>query len=371
MSRDVRSPEGGAAAGRGVAGGRDSAAAGRDIGAGRGVAAASRGAWRSPVVRLVAGLAVSAAFLAVTVSRVDLGETARALASAAPGGVLLAIVLVLVELTIRAERWRILLHPSAQVPLRSAFAYLTVGYFANTLLPARLGDAARAYLAARSFGISTLVTLGTVVVERVTDTAVILLVVLLAGLAVAPGSQIAGSAAVLTAVVLIGLAVAVVAAIVVLRSGLLDRRYGRQVRAVVARVAEGAAAVRRPRGAALVLGLTILPFGVGVCTFGAISGALSLPLDPAEWALVLGVLALSTAIPAAPGSLGTYEFAGVTVLGILGIGPSQALAATVLIHVIAALPPALLGLASTLILHVRIADLQIAGSELAPGSAEG
>jgi uncharacterized protein (TIRG00374 family) len=110
---------------------------------------------------------------------------------------------------------------------------------------------------------------------------------------------------------------------------------------------------------------------VGVCTFGAISGALSLPLDPAEWALVLGVLALSTAIPAAPGSLGTYEFAGVTVLGILGIGPSQALAATVLIHVIAALPPALLGLASTLILHVRIADLQTAGSAPAPVSAEG
>jgi glycosyltransferase 2 family protein len=365
VSRDVRSPEGGAAGGRGLA------AAGRGVVASHGLAAAARGAWRSPVVRLVAGLAVSAAFLAVTVSRVDLGETAQALASAAPGGVLLAIALVLVELTIRAERWRILLHPSAQVPLRSAFAYLTIGYFANTLLPARLGDAARAYLAARSFGISTLVTLGTVVVERVTDTAVILLVVLLAGLAVAPGSQIAGSAAVLTAVVLIGLAVAVVVSVVVLRSGLLDRRFGRQIRAVVARVAEGAAAVRRPRGAALILGLTILPFGVAVCAFGATSGALGLPLGPAEWAFVLGVLALSTAIPAAPGSLGTYEFAGVTALGILGIGPSQALAATVLIHVIAALPPALLGLVATLVLHVRIADIEAAGNVPATGAAEG
>ena len=336
-----------------------------------GPAAAARGAWRSPVVRLVAGLVVSAAFLAVTVSRVDLGETARALASAAPAGVLLAIVLVLVELVIRAERWRILLHPSAQVPLRSAFAYLTVGYFANTLLPARLGDAARAYLAGRSFGISSLVTLGTIVVERVMDTAVILLVVLLAGLAVAPGSQIAGSAAVLTAAVLIGLAACVVVGVVALRSGLLDRRYGRQVRAVVARVVEGTAALRRPRGAALILGLTVLPFGVAACAFGATSTALGLPLGPAEWALILGVLALSTAIPAAPGSLGTYEFVGVTALGILGIGPSQALAATVLIHVIATLPPALLGLGATLILHVRIADLQAAGSVPAAVAAEG
>jgi hypothetical protein len=47
----------------------------------------------------------------------------------------------------------------------------------------------------------------------------------------------------------------------------------------------------------------------------------------------------------------------VTALGVLGVGPSQALAATVLLHVIATLPSALLGLGATLVLHVRIADL--------------
>ncbi len=301
-------------------------------------------------------------FLAITVSRVDLGETARALASAAPAGVLLAISTNLVELTIRSERWRILLRPSANVPLRSAFAYLTIGYFANAVLPARLGDPARAYLAGRAFGISSLTTLGTIVVERVSDALTILVVVLIAGIIVAPGSELSGSAAVLTAVALAGIAAAVIVAIIALRSGLLERGFGRRVRAIVARVGEGAAALRRPQGAALILGLTILPFGVAICTFGAVSWALGLPLDPIQWAFVIGVLALSTAIPAAPGSLGTYEFAGVTALGILGIGPSQALAATVLVHVIAALPPALLGLVATLVLHVRIADIEAAGA---------
>ena len=147
----------------------------------------------------------------------------------------------------------------------------------------------------------------------------------------------------------------------------MDAPSGRSL----ARIAEGAAVMRRPRGAALVLGLTALPFGVAICTFGATSGALGLPLDPVEWAFVLGVLALSTAIPAAPGSLGTYEFAGVTALGVLGIGASQALAATVLIHVIATLPAALLGLAATLVLHVRIADIEAAGTMPANVSAEG
>jgi hypothetical protein len=338
---------------------------------GRGLASAAKGAWRNPVVRLITGLAISVAFLAITVSRVDLGETARALAGAAPAGVLLAIAINLVELTIRAERWRVLLHPSANVPLRSAFAYLTIGYFANAVLPARLGDPARAYLAGRAFQISSLTTLGTIVVERVSDALTILVVVLIAGIVVAPGSELAGSAAVLTAVALAGLAIAVIVGIIVLRSGLLDRGFGQRLRAVVARVGEGAAVLRRPRGAALIFGLTILPFGVAVCTFGAVSGALGLPLNPIQWAFVIGVLALSTAIPAAPGSLGTYEFAGVAALGILGIGPNQALAATVLIHVIAALPPALLGLAATLVLHVRIADIEAAGAAPAAVAADG
>jgi hypothetical protein len=337
----------------------------------RGVSGAVKRAWRSPVVRLITGLAISVVFLAITVSRVDLGETARALSNAAPGGILLAIALVLVELTIRAERWRILLHPCAAVPLRSAFAYLTIGYFANAVLPARLGDPARAYLAGRSFGISSLVTLGTIVVERVSDALTILLVVLVAGIIVAPESQLAGSAAVLMALAVVGAVGAVVVGFVVLRSGLLDRGLGRRLWAVVARVGEGAAVLRRPRGAALILGLTILPFGVAVCTFGAVSGALGLPLDPVRWAFVLGVLALSTAIPAAPGSLGTYEFAGVTALGILGIGSSQALAATVLIHVLAAVPPALLGLVATLVLHLRIADIEAAAERPVGAAADG
>jgi len=344
-------------------------AAGDGPDAGRGLATAARGAWRSPIVRFLTGLAISVAFLAITVSRVDLGETARALSRAAPAGVLLAIVLVLVELTIRAERWRVLLHPSAQVPYRSAFAYLMIGYFANTVLPARLGDAARAYLAGRSFRISPLVALGTVVVERVSDALMILVIVVLTGLAVAPKSQLAGSAEVLAIAAALGLAAAAVVGFVVLRSRLLDRRFGRQIRAVVARIAEGATVLRRPRGAAHVLGLTFLPFGVGVFTFGSISSALGMPLNPVEWAFVLGVLALSTAIPAAPGSLGTYEFAGVTALGVLGIEPSQALAATVLIHAIAALPPAILGLAATLILHIRLADIEAAGNSAAGAQA--
>ena len=54
----------------------------------------------------------------------------------------------------------------------------------------------------------------------------------------------------------------------------------------------------------------------------------------------------------------------------LGMVGMVALAATVLIHVVAALPPALLGLAATLVLHVRIADIEMP-TDYASGTIRG
>ena len=336
----------------------------------RGVGAGLSAALRSQAVRLLLGLAISGLFLAVTISRVDIGETLVALASASPLGVGLAIVLVVVELAMRAVRWRFLLAPVARVPFRSAFNYLNIGYFANTLLPARLGDGARAFLAGRSFGVSALATFGSIVVERVMDAGVILLVVLGAGAFVARGSDVAGGAGVIAAAAVLGLAVLGLVGIAVVRSGLLAHSHLRIVRSILERLAEGGRALRSRAGIVVALFLTVAPFAVGVCTFGAISTALGLRLDPATWALILGVLALSTAVPAAPGSLGTYEFVGVTALAALGVAPSQALAATVLVHVVATLPPALLGLAATLVLHVRITDLEAGARSQLPAPAD-
>jgi uncharacterized membrane protein YbhN (UPF0104 family) len=83
-------------------------------------------------------------------------------------------------------------------------------------------------------------------------------------------------------------------------------------------------------------------------------------------------LALSTAIPAAPGSVGTYEFVGVFVLvTVLGQDRNAALAAVVLLHVIGALPSALVGLVMTWVLHVRVWRLEgtTAPATAAPAAA--
>ena len=124
--------------------------------------------------------------------------------------VAVAIPLVFVELVLRALRWQRLLAPLARIPATRTVAYLAIGYFANSMLPARLGDVARAYLAGRSFGISRLAVLGTVVVERLADGLFILGLVVVLGLTVAGGGSLASTAAWLAAIAAAGGAVLLV-----------------------------------------------------------------------------------------------------------------------------------------------------------------
>jgi len=77
------------------------------------------------------------------------------------------------DLVFRALRWQILIRPICRVPLRRLSAYMLVGYLANNVLPARLGELVRSHYLGDREGISRSATLGTVVVERIVDTVVL------------------------------------------------------------------------------------------------------------------------------------------------------------------------------------------------------
>jgi uncharacterized membrane protein YbhN (UPF0104 family) len=313
--------------------------------------------WRRRA-RPLAGWAISAAFVVLLLARVDLAEVADAIIRASLIGLVAAVGLVCLEAALRARRWQVLLAPSRPVAYRRALGYLCVGYFANSLLPARLGDLARAHLAGRDLGIPRLTTLGTIVVERVADAGLIVATVVVLGL-LTPAARGLVAPAVVVAVVGGSVAVLVVVVMVAVqrRRHALPEPIARGMD-LIRRVGEGGAALRSwPRAAGVAL-LTVAAFGIAVAEFWVIAGAVGLRLTPVEVAIVMGALALSTSIPAAPGSLGTYELVGVAVLAPFGAESAPALAAVVLMHVVATLPPALLGLAVFMRLHLRVTDLR-------------
>jgi uncharacterized protein (TIRG00374 family) len=313
---------------------------------------------------LVIGIGVSAVFAWATLSRVDLPAAGQALGRAALPGLALVLGFAWLEIAVRAWRWRFLLSPLGKVGYGQAFAYTCVGYFANTLLPMRLGDVARAYLAATALRLPRLATLGSVVTERLTDGLTILAVAGGLGLAVTGASAMAPVElwiffAVASAVVILALAV-----LIARRRQVLTALIPERIRQFFARLVRGTEAARSPRGVATVVGSTLVAYACAVGAMVAVAGSVGLHLTPIQAAFAMSWIALSTAIPAAPGSVGTYEFVGVSVLTMLGQDPASALAAVVLLHVIGTLPVALVGLIMTWVLHARVWTL---GDSAKPG----
>jgi uncharacterized protein (TIRG00374 family) len=324
------------------------------------------------IARTVVGLAVGAVFAWATITRADVGAVAESLGRAALPGVIAGLIFAWLEVCVRAWRWQFLLSPLGRIGYRTSLAYTCIGYFANLMLPMRLGDVARGYLAATALRLPRLATLGSIVAERLADGLTVLALAFVLGLTVTGAWQIASTAIWIGLIILLVGAAAAAAMAAINHERLAHTRLSRAIREPISRLAAGADAIRTPTGFLVVLAATLTSYVCAVAALAAVAASVGLSLSPQQAALVMAWLALSTAIPAAPGSVGTYEFVGVFVLvTVLGQDRNAALAAVVLLHVIGALPSALVGLVMTWVLHVRVWRLEgtTAPATAAPAAA--
>ena len=123
--------------------------------------------------RAVLGIAISVVALALVFRTVDVPAAMDVLRTAQPQWIALLVAFVIGDILLRAVRWRVLLSPVAAVPFGTMLASLLVGYLANNILPARLGEVVRSHDLGTRTGLSRPTILGTIVVERVVDTVVV------------------------------------------------------------------------------------------------------------------------------------------------------------------------------------------------------
>ena len=312
---------------------------------------------RPALVRLLIGIAISVVFLAVTLSRVNLAAAGDAIAKAAPAGLLAALGIVIVDLGLRALRWQLLLqgvHGAATRPsYRLAVGYLTIGFTANAVLPARLGDVARAILAGAAFRTPRLAIFGTIMIERLGDGLTMLALALVSSVVVAGIAELRDLVAFALVAGVAGVIALAIGWLVVSRSGAASTRVGTVVAGVGRRLAAGAGTMTTVRGAAAVVILTLTVACTAMLVAWTVSSAVGVNLSAPQVVLFTSGIALSLAIPAAPGALGTYEFVGVAIVTSLGFTPEQGLATILLMRILSTFPPALAGLVSLWVLQVR------------------
>ncbi|MEW6668710.1 MAG: lysylphosphatidylglycerol synthase transmembrane domain-containing protein [Thermodesulfobacteriota bacterium] len=119
--------------------------------------------------RLILGCLVGAVFLYLALRKVDFGQMGAAFRSADYRYLLGTLVIIFFSHLLRALRWKYLMAPIKPLDIRSLFISLIIGYMANVVMPAHLGEIVRAYVLGKKRGVSASSTLATIVVERILD----------------------------------------------------------------------------------------------------------------------------------------------------------------------------------------------------------
>ena len=115
------------------------------------------------------GIGVSLFFMILLLDKIDFIMLGAALRSTDYRYIFLAIFFTFANYFMRAVRWHYLLIPEKSIPLSSLYPATIIGYMANNLLPARLGEFVRAYTLARQEQLETPAVFASLVIDRLFD----------------------------------------------------------------------------------------------------------------------------------------------------------------------------------------------------------
>ncbi|TVP58879.1 MAG: UPF0104 family protein [Gemmatimonadales bacterium] len=311
--------------------------------------------------KAVLGIVISALLIWWVLSDVDIAEVWSEVRHAHWGYLIAAVAVATSGFLVRALRWKLLLHPlKADTGLSNRFAAVNIGFAANNLLPARVGEFARAWSISKLEPVPVTGALGSLVVERFLDAVAVFSLLAIAVLhpsfpvdATVAGRPIgsffvilvSGLGVLLAAILVLLLLPRLFLRIARLFSRLLPDRAAVLLMEGLESFLAGLVALRHPR---LLIGALLWSFGFwawNAVSFWLAFLAFGIDEGYVTALFVQGIIALGVAVPSAPGFFGTFHAAAVVGLAeVYGVGESRTLAFAFGYHLGGFIPVTAMGL---------------------------
>ena len=318
--------------------------------------------WRIAIL----GALVSLVAIYFIINQVDLVRFGTALGKARYVFLIPTVLLLLAGLVTRALRWRVLLGHG--LPLRRAFSIMNVAYLVNGVLPLRIGEVARAYLASRGVeAVPWMQSAGTIIVERLLD---LVAVVVLMSLALTAGPvppELRTAGALTAPAALVGFLVLVLLArqrplvhrVLAALTGRFTLLEHLDLLTWFDHFLAGIDPLTRPAALVRVVFWTAISWGFSVVAGYILMFAFYPEGDWAATALFIAAAAFAIALPAVPGNIGTYEASILLALGAIGYDPMSgtALAFAVMVHGVNVAVHSVTGLAGFIHEGISLAQL--------------
>ena len=273
---------------------------------------------------------------------------------------ILAAMCATLAFPIRAWRWRYILEPTAgTIPFGPLWRATAIGMMVNNVSPARAGELARAYVLARETGrIKFTAALASLVVDRVFDTLVVLLLLLIAvSVPGFPEGAMVGSwpisklLIVFTALALTALITLILAALFPHRVvkiweralGSVAPRIMERGRGILVSFGEGLGVLRDPRRSAIVFFWALVMWLVNGTSFWIAFKAVGIEAPYSGAFFLQSLLAFAVAAPSAPGFFGPFEAASKVALSVYGVNETLAVSYALGYHLLGWIPIVVIG----------------------------
>ncbi len=288
--------------------------------------------------QFVFGLAVAVICLYFVFKGIAFGVLFHTLRHGKVAWIMLALVLYTFGYILRTIRWAILLEPVKPIAASSLFAPMAIGYFANNVLPFRVGELVRAHVTGKKFHISRTASLGTILLERLCDTLSFLTTFCVVALFFPFPALVEKGAMVLAT----GCFLVIGGLIFMTRHrSLFDRWVHRFVSSttwrnkffgVINKFSEGVGGIKNARYVVMALLLSLIVWVIEGTFLFLMARAFSVPLGYPQSFFVLFFMGLAVTLPQAPGYVGTLELFGVTALGLLSVPKQLGLSLILAVH---------------------------------------
>jgi uncharacterized protein (TIRG00374 family) len=306
-------------------------------------------------VRVVIGVLVSLFFLFLIFREVDLQRVIEAFQAANYWWFVPATIVLFASHWLRALRHRYLLDSVRRIRTGQLFNALLVGYMANTILPAHLGELLRAYIVGKKGSLPGSLALATIAVERAIDVFALIFIMGITFVLfpfpvwVRTSGYLMFGFAVMFMILLIGLRIQeervtnwMVRLLRPLPARLTDKVVG-----LLRGFVSGIVPLRQKSAYVIVTILSLLiwagyglVFVFGFWSFDFVS-TYSLPWTAALVTLVITTIAV--VVPSSPGYVGTYHWLCMKSLELFGVPGSVSLSFAVTVHAVSIFPVAIVG----------------------------
>lgn len=293
-----------------------------------------------PLLKSWIGLALSLLFLGLAFRNVEWPGVWASWRAARLDLLLLGTGLLVGSWWVAAVRWRVLLSVVEGLRVRDTFAYITIGYLANTVLPLRLGDLVRASLIGRRENAGISRSLGSIAIERLMDVLMLVGLTLALMLVLEIPAPIQAGLAGMAAVALVGLAGLIAISLNRFRlprltawlARIMPRRIADRALTLLGNFSSGADALH---GWASLLAIVLLSALIwAVAGLAALAWVEAFHLDVPWYAgfFVLVMVNLGSAIPSSPGYIGVYHYLAMLALSLWTPDRNAALAYAIGTH---------------------------------------